>query len=385
MSEWASVIAVFWTLWVLDGARWGKRRGFTFVGGARGRGRVGYSRASLPGVRPTGWRFAVADVPLSISPQGIANAPLGSAGRPAEAPASVQAWRWDEVRQVGIAHGALFVNGARFCADTGHVSARELLALAQLPAAARERRIRAIVRRWFRPAHLRRRARVLCARTRAVAALNAVLFAASVALSAYVLGDLAEKLPPRASRAIAEVLPWFLLGVLAAHGTAVVLAWRGLRRLRAVVGEKRGAALFSAALLPPQAMRLRALLGDGFFPPQHPLAGVLAFAGARERASWAFNAIADLRWPLPPRGAESPLAREITAWFRRELEPQVAHLLAGAGIATDGLLAPPPRDAPESRAYCPRCRDQFVVGARVCPHGVALLPLPETAPAAKSR
>ena len=41
-------------------------------------------------------------------------------------------------------------------------------------------------------------------------------------------------------------------------------------------------------------------------------------------------------------------------------------------LSVDALLAPPPRDSPASRSYCPRCQDQFVKGSGLCPHGVAL-------------
>ena len=403
MSEWVSVLAVFWALWAMDGGRLGPRRIFTLVGcigwqrrsallqptlenSAKGsaraeapcisavRARVSYSRLSLPGWGPGSWRMTVEDVPLSLSPVGVCNRPAGATGRPAEQPLAMRVWRWDEVKQVGIAGGWIFVNGARFFPDTGHVTARELLALAQMDAPARENRIRGLLSRWLRPAHLRRRVRVLRGRTRASTALNVVTAAGFAILTIYIVGDLAARIPARWSAALGDAAPVVLLGLFTLHVMAVVLAWRAVRHLKAVRAEKRGANLFSAMLLPPQALRLRALAGEGFFPPQHPLAAVLAFGSARAQRERAFNVLADLRWPLP-ESEDTPLAREVAVWFRAAMEKKIVLLLGEAGIATEELLATPAPDTPASCAYCPRCRDQFVVGLAVCPHGVQLQPL----------
>lgn len=370
MSEWVSVLAVFWVLWALDGVRLGPRRLFTFVGGCR-RARIGYSRVSLPGLLPTSWRMTTADVPLSLSPLGVSNRLAGAAGRPAEGAEQVRAWRWEDVREVGVARGWVHINGQRFCPDTQHLRAVDLLELARLPAVAREKRIRTLVKLWFRPGHLRRRVRVLRARTALAARLNAIVLVVLLGITAYVAGDVASRLPERWSARLADSLPWLLLGLLALHMAGVVLAWRAMRRLRRVVPEKRGANLFSALMLPPQAMRLRSILGDGFFPAQHPLAAAVAFAEASEQSRWAFQALADLRWPNAVE-EEPAAAREIAAWFREELERR---LLAVGGFNATALLAAPKPDGRMSCSYCPRCRDQFVAGVAVCPNGVALQPL----------
>lgn len=373
MSEWVSVFAVFWLLWALDGARLAPRRLFT----ARGLGRraaIVFSRVSRPGGWPGSWRMTASDVPLVLSPLGLSNAPAGTAGRPAEKPAELRAWRWEEVREVGVAAGWIFVNGARFCPDTGHVTAPQLLALARATPAEREKKISALLQRWLRPTHLRRRVRVLLGRTALVARLNAVSLVLLAGLSIYVVADVAASLPEVWSARLAGALPALLLGLLMLHVTAVVLAWRAVRRLRAVMPQKRGSTLFSALLLPPQAMRLRALAGEGFFPAQHPLAMALAFGRAAAREEMAFQTLADLRWPLVDE-KEPPLAREIAGWFRRALEAQVGAAFAAAQISTGTLLAAPAPDAPASCSYCPRCRDQFVAGPAECPHGIKLLPV----------
>ena len=114
-------------------------------------------------------------------------------------------------------------------------------------------------------------------------------------LSVFAAGVIASRLSDGSVERVATILPWFLLGMVAVHFGAVIAAWRLVRRLKAVAPEKRRTNLLSALLMPPQAMRLRALLGDGFFPPQHPLAVIVAWGAERAKAAWAFNAIADLR------------------------------------------------------------------------------------------
>lgn len=375
MSEWASVLAVFWVLWALDGVRVSRRRGHTWVLGATRRiSRAGYARVSLPGLWPGQWRMTVDDVPVSLSPAGICNRLVGSAGRPGEGPAEAHAWRWEEIREVGVADGWIYVNGARFSPNTGHVVAPEFLALARLAPAAREARIRSLVGRWFRPVHLRRRARVLAGRTRLAVALNAVTLTAFVVLSFYVWADVASRIATGWSTRVVAAAPWIAGVLLVLHVVPVVIVWRALRRLKPVRLEKRGANLFSALLLPPQALRLRSLAAEGYFPAQHPLAGFLAFGDKVSLAGSGFTVIADLRWPIDGAG-DSPLALEITAWFRGIVEATVVTLLAAEGVTVETLLSPPPRDAAGSCRYCPRCRDQFVAGPEVCPHGVKLRPL----------
>lgn len=376
MSEWVSVLAVFWVLWALDGWRLGPRRVFTLVGrGRRARASVRHQRLSVPGALSLDWRMTASDVPLAFSPAGVCNRPAGAAGRPVDHEPIARAWRWEEVREVGVAGGWVFVNGVRFCADTGHVPARELLALAQMPAVAREARLRVLLARWFRPAQLRRRVRVLAGRTRVAAMLNGFTLIVMLGLTIYVTGDLAARLPTRWSEALAAALPWVLLAVLISHVTAVTLVWRVVRRLKPVTAQKRGANLFSALMLPPQALRLRSIAGEGFFPPQHPLAAVLAFGDAGARREWAFNVISDLRWPIE-NADDPPLAREVAGWFRPALAQEVEPRLLREGLPVADLLAAPAPDAPASCDYCPRCRAQFVAGRRTCPHGIDLVALP---------
>lgn len=375
MSEWASLLAVYWLLWALDGVRLGPWREFSLVAGSRIRqGSLRFSRLVLPPLLPTGWRVGAPDVPLSFSPAGVCNVPVGSAGRPAEAPAGMEAWRWDEIRHIGVSGKWIYINGRRFCPDTGHAPAARLLQLAELRPEEREVPLDALLRGWFRPARLRRRARVLVGRTAAAAACNAAAIGIMLGLTLYLGADLPARLGEERAARVAAALPYVLGLLLLLHASGVVLAWRALGHVRTGGGDRRRATLFSALLLPPQALKLRALVGEGAFPPQHPVAIAAAFGRPAARRECGFQALADVRWPVVPV-PQSDLVREITGWFGARLTNQLNPLLAANGDEPEALLAPPAPDGPASCRYCPRCRDQFVAGPGRCPHGIALLPL----------
>lgn len=375
MSEWITVLAVFWLLWGLDGLRVARRAVFTFRAGARARtGSVGFGRVGWPAPAPWGWRVTVPDVPLALSDEGVTNVPIGAAGRPAVQPEVRQAWRWRDITAVGVADGWIHVNGRRFCPDTGHVPAPELWALANAPAAERARRIDALLARWLRPSQVMRRGRSLHGRTRPIAWLNAAVLVGWGLLSVYLLGDVAGRVPAPLGERIGAILPWVVLVLLVLHGVTAVLAWRSVGRLRVVGRDGRKANLLSALLLPPQALRLRALVGEGYVPAQHPLAVALAMAARPRQGQLAFAVLADLRWPRAV-GEASALEGEILAGFRRRLEPRIEAMLAAAGWSAADLLRPPAPDQPSSCAYCPRCGDQFVAGPRLCPQGIPLQPL----------
>jgi hypothetical protein len=170
------------------------------------------------------------------------------------------------------------------------------------------------------------------------------------------------------------MLPLLAVYLLLLHVIAMATIWRAIRRLKVPGEDKRTVGLFSAALLPPQALRLRGLAGEGWFPAQHPLAHALAFARKPELAALAFQTLGDLRWPLGEDG-DPPLAREIVRWHRATLAEKLGPLLAAAGIAEAELFQAPRGDGPDSRRYCPRCGSQFATEAERCPHGVGLVPV----------
>ncbi len=380
MSEWLPLLGVFWVLYLVDGLKILRRPRFSFVSWWGGRGTtVNHGRAHGLAPLPGGWRAWADDLPWAFSPVGLCNEPIGSAGRPVDIPAGVVAWRWEDIREMRIQSGWLWVNGQPFAPATPHFSLEELRQLAArcaaLPPAARAELLRGLLRRWLRPAHLRRRAAVWRGRTGQLALLNATVFAFIAALTVYLLFDLSRYLPDSIAQRFAHALPWMLGYAAVLHGLAIVLAWRAHRRLPPERRALRGSQLFAAALLPPQALHLRALLGEAWFPPMHPLACTVALASPDAVRVFAFQTLADLRWPLPPSRPRSAVAADIANWFRTELTNDVEAMLRAAGLVPAELLTPPAPDYPTSCAYCPRCRDQFVAGHTTCPRGISLLPL----------
>lgn len=373
MSEWVSVLLVFWALWLTDGVKLPAPARFGLVGAGR-RARLVFGRLLAPGWSPAGWRVVADDIPFALSPEGIGNRPVGSAGRPAEAPARATAWRWEDIRETGQKGGWITVNGARFCRDTGHLRASQILGLARMSEPVRTARVGWWLQRWLRPAHLRRRAAALSGRTTMPALLNSLFLALAAVITVYLLADGASRLTPKQAESVARALPFVVGYLVLLHLAALAAAQVATRRLKVPGEDRRSIALFSAALLPPQALRLRALAGDGWFPAQHPLAHALAFAAPRERAELAFQVLGDLRWPIGET-EDPPLAKTVAAWHRAELAKRLGPLLATAGLDEAKLFAAPRADGPASCRYCPRCRSQFTTGTARCPHGVELRPV----------
>lgn len=373
MTEWNVVLSVFWVMWLADGLRHAPADLFNFTALAR-RARATHARWHWPTWWPGGWRVTGEDIPFSFSSLGICNRPAATAGRPTERPRRATAWRWEEIESAVIEKGWLVINGARFCRDTGHLNASGVLALAKADAGERERRIGRWLDRAIRPAHLRRRRRVLVGRTASVAMLNTTFFVLAVVITVYLVGNVSAKIPERWSEWGGRVLPLLAGYLLLLHVAAVTLAWRALRRLKAVRVDARGTALFSALMLPPQALRLRALVGEVFFPVQHPVAYALAFGRRDVVTELAFNALADARWPVG-EADDAPFAREVVGWFREQMRVRLERAVAAAGIAelkVENLFVAPSPDSAVSCAYCPRCGSQFVDRRERCPQGVRL-------------
>lgn len=367
------MLLVFWALWLVDGIKLPPVARFGVTGRSR-RGRLVFGRLLLPAWSPAAWRVVAADIPFALSPAGICNRPAGAAGRPAGAPARAIAWAWSEVRETAVKDGWILINGARFCRDTGHLRAAQILGLARLSEAERTARVGWWLQRWLRPAHLRRRADALAGRTTMPALLNALFLALAVVITLYLVADGANRLAPKQAEAVARSLPLVAGYLVLLHLAALIATWRAVRRLKVPGEDKRSIALFSAALLPPQALRLRALAGDGWFPAQHPLALALAFARQPELTALAFQTLGDLRWPVG-EADDSPLTRTITAWHRAQLAQRLAPLLNAAGIQEAELFRAPRADGPASCRYCPRCRSQFTSETARCAHGVELRPV----------
>lgn len=370
MDEWASLLLVFWLLWLVDGWRRPPVAAFGVIGGWR-RARFRFASLLPPPWLPTRWSAVVLDIPFALSPAGISNRACGAAGRPTDAPAVAVGWTWADIKEVTVKNGWIEINGRRFCRETGHLGARQLLLLARETEAARAARIVGLIRRWLRPAHLRRRALALTIRSSMAATANAFFVSVALVVTLYFVGRITHRLTPFWADLGGRLLPLLALYLALLHVVGVVSAWLAMRRLKPVQPAKRGSALFTALMLPPQALRLRAVLADGFFPPQHPLGFAAAFAASAQMRELAFAALSDLRWPLGPT-ADTPLAQEIAGWYRAELARQLAPLVNSAGLKEAELFAAPVADGPETVSYCPRCLCQFVAGRTHCPEGIEL-------------
>ncbi len=382
-ADW-TLLATCWALYALDNIHLARTRQTHWLThlGLPARARLKTLSWRLTGLLPTTWRHHVQDLPFSFSPEGIANRPVGQTFRPAEPSIALQAYRWDDLQALELRSGWIYFNQQKFCRDTGHLTYDQWRALinqvtaASLPA--REKLLRAQLAALLRPAHLRRRTRVLCARTGNLTTFTATTALLTFLATVYHLAGLSAHLPKPVSAHIAHVLPTLLLLCVVLHLTAVILAYRARKKLfrrQAPRTKDLGVKLVSALLLPPQALKLRSLLGDAYLPATLPIAAALAYSPAAERDLLVFQTLADLDHPLTASDAPDHPAPRIAAWHRQTLRDHLHALLPAHGIEPARLLAPPTPDTPRSCAYCPRCHDQFTQLAAHCPHGIQLRPL----------
>lgn len=383
-SEWWSILAVFWGLYLADGLRGGRRdRLFFYAWFARPalRCRVAQTSWFLIPPLPGAATLIGEELHASLSPEGLANWPSGSASRPPPLPERIAVFRWEDIQKIEDRAGWLHVNGHRFAPAASGLTARVLRELAHelapLPPAGRAARLA----RWhagrFCIARLRRRVRSALVRSRGLAFLNTVQVVAAAAVSAYLLLDGPNRVPPALRDALADALPAFLIAYAALHLAALALFFTVHRRLYPQAGQERGSALFTALLVPPQALRLRLHLTARLAADQHPLAVALACARPDATRELAAATVRDLRWPLLAQNLPASIERQVRA-SAALLEPVVLAALARQPVplVPADLLAPPERESAETCAYCPRCGDQFTRLDAHCAPGVALIPFP---------
>lgn len=383
MSEWWLLVAVFWFWYFADCVKLGRKARFLLSSplGA-GRASVREGTVAITPLLPAAWLAWSEDAPFCFSPDGLANVPVGSAGRPGPVPQRPQVWTWEEITQIAEARGWLYVNGQSFCPVTPFTTAAELRKLIDgckgRPREERERWLRLRVALWFRVAHLRRRRAVMLGRTAGLAVLASVAFVLAALVSSYLLLSPLLALSHEMSDRIARFLPvlgWQLLGL---HLIIVACGWWAHRRLMPARTEMRFSVVFSALLLPPQAYRLRVRVCAEDAELAHPLAWMIATAKPAHWGPYATNVIADLRWPVPLRCAENGrdiLLQQVSSWARAACFEQVSRVLGDGGLTVEQLLQPPQPDSAESCLYCPRCNSQFTSTAGSCPHGIKLLPI----------
>lgn len=379
VSEWWSVVAVFWALYLADGVV-GGRRSRLFLHAWRGRARL--AQASWFAAPPAPWGYAVVldDLPASLAAEGLTNWPSASTSRPPPLPDELRAVKWEDVGEVKSRGGWLRLGGRDFApaeAAWDAAGLRRLAAeLAGLGPEARRERIAAWHGRRFAVAVARRRFRVALGRTRRLAVVNTLQTAGWAVFSAGLLtGWFTPAWPVTEPGAVV----WWGLGawLLLSHAAVVIEAWRVHGRLYPKRGEARLNLLLGALLLPPQALRLRGALMRPLGAGLAPLAAVLA-AGAPEVAREAARATwRDVRHPLRPAGLPELAARladEAGGLARPAVERALAEATAGGltGVRPEELVAGPEGAGRGACAYCPRCGDGFARADGVCPQGVAL-------------
>jgi hypothetical protein len=418
MSEWAPLIAAFWAALLLDcvkifPARW--RR--VFITGAWGRTprlrprtvkktpgggpRQPLQERTAPGEKiravasgqcaravfapplPVSWQAFADDLPFSFSPEGVCNVTVGSVARESPQPDVARCWKWEDIRSVEKKGARLWVNERDFCMATPCADAAGLWALARrcagLAPGARARHLEQTLHGWFRPASLRRSLARVGARTSALAFFASINAVIALAFSAYFLGGGPEIASDPWSGRIARMLPMAGLYAAVVHGAALAAGWRAHRKLLPGRAAQRVNMLAGPALLPPLVFRLRAQIAAAALPAQHPLVWFAVAAGEGAFRKRAARVLRDLRWPLAPaRNPDPQITARVLQWMRARMSAEIARLLASRGVSADELLAPPEPDGPESRSYCPRCRDQFTKTAGRCPCGTELAPLGKT-------
>lgn len=370
MSEWLGFLATAWLFWSIDGLRILPQGAWSFAAQhGCARARAAFGRWQLPPWSPWGWRLIVADPPVALSPRGVLARPVGAAGRPQRVRRAA-AIAWEQVGDVRTDGRWLWINGARFAPDSGHVTARELREIAASTPPERAAAIKKIWSEWLRIDHARRWRRVWLARTADAALCNALLLGIGGLVTVWLLGAL----PDRQADLVQRLGPGLAATGLVAHAWAIGSVSRARRRLGRAPSAPAGSPLLLAALFPPQALRLRSIAGEAGLRRAHPVAIAVAFGQPEAIETLVRQAFGDLRWPID--GAEDdPLGQEIAAWHRAGLAKAIEAALRRAGIPLQEILRAPRPDGAESVSYCPRCRAQFVEGPKVCPHGVPLEPL----------
>jgi hypothetical protein len=191
-SEWWSLLAVFWGLYLADGLRGGRRERFHFrnwLSTHRPRGRATPASWFFIPPSPSAWALTADDLPASLAPEGVTNWPSASAGRPPPLPEHVVSFRWEEIQRVEERTGGIFINGQRFTPSTPGLTAAALGALARelapLTTAARTVRLQSWHSARFAATRFGRRLRSVLARSRGLVFLNTVQVLLLAAVSAY--------------------------------------------------------------------------------------------------------------------------------------------------------------------------------------------------------
>ncbi len=387
MTDWWLVLAVFWGAYLLDGLRRLPRPALLLRRTAPLPPVARFASLHLLPPAPWAWRFAADNPPFALSPAGLCNQPVGTAGRPPEHAPFTAVWRWEQFATAEERRGWLVVNGRLFGPAAAAWPAADLLTLARelapLPPPERERLLRRRLDQRLRPDHWRRRHNVVRARTRDVALVNTVTVGAAAAITALTFLVPSADEYAAAPRLLALLDPLLLIAATGYLG-GIVLAVLTARRLRPWLRPGATAAILHSAFFPPHCLRWRRVLTDFVPPAPHPVLAARAAAARSPLREAVFETLTDLRWPLPlpelrpsaqnrPPAGLAAAAEAIRAWQAADLEQRLARWCPAPELAPAALLAPPPAGREGCGAYCPRCHSRFARSDGDCPHGIALV------------
>jgi hypothetical protein len=157
--------------------------------------------------------------------------------------------------------------------------------------------------------------------------------------------------------------------------TISVIFFKTHRRLFPHGREERVFSTVKMALCPPTAIRAGDILSARALASYDPLTVASALPAAGPLKDFCRQYLLDLHYPLAPDKVDE-LGTSILASGREVLISTSQSNLAGLPNWPDSLLAPPPRQDPLARSYCPRCRSEFYLDGGVCRDcsGVKLVP-----------
>jgi hypothetical protein len=165
-------------------------------------------------------------------------------------------------------------------------------------------------------------------------------------------------------------LPGILVGLLVLLALMVAVLWQFSGRLRRLGhGKQVPGDVAMMILAPPLAIRADDLAGRELMAGLHMLAVTAAACSEEEAKTRASLALRAIRYPLAREGES---CCEAARWARERWHQAIERWVAGHFGSPEVLLAPPSRESDRSRAYCPRCAQQFERAEGRCPDCVEI-------------
>jgi hypothetical protein len=149
--------------------------------------------------------------------------------------------------------------------------------------------------------------------------------------------------------------------------------------------DERVTHLIKMVLCPPASIRACDLVTESLLADHHPLVIAHLLVDRERSRALAAKTLRSLRFPIVP-GGEAGYAGPV-AWQNNILLQKVEAFLEGIGLPAAELLSPPAPHAPDVKAYCPRCLEQFMEVRGECSDcaGVMRAPFAKGKAASKER